>query len=63
MECESAYNHNLSTLAFHNVMDKIKTKFGFVFFFWQANAIINLTYQKKDVFVIAGTNIKNSLTY
>lgn len=58
-----AYNHNLSTLIFHNSQDKIKAKFGSAPFFWQASAIFDLTYQKKDVFVITGTNTRKNLAY
>lgn len=59
----SVCNHDSLTPAFHNVGEKIKAKFGFAPFSWQANAIVDLTYQKRDVFVIAGTNAGKSLTY
>ncbi len=62
-ECVSACNHNSSTPTFHNVGEKIKAKFGFAPFPWQASAIVDLTYQKREVFVIAGTNAGKSLTY
>lgn len=59
----NACNHDSSTPAFHNVRDKIKAKFGFAPITWQASAIVDLIYQKKDIFVIAGTNAGKSLTY
>lgn len=62
-ECVSACNHDSSTPAFHNVGEKIKAKFGFAPFPWQASAIVDLTHRKRDVFVIAGTNAGKSLTY
>lgn len=58
-----ACNHNLSTFIFHNFQDKIEAKFGFAPFLWQASAIFDLIYQKKDVFVITGTNARKSLAY
>lgn len=51
------------TPAFYIVGEKIKAKFGFASFFWQANAIVDLTYQKRDVFVITDTNTQKSWTY
>lgn len=59
----SGYNHNLSTLAFHNVKNKIKANFGFALFSWQTNTSIDFIYQEKDVFVIVGINIENCLIY
>lgn len=41
----------------------MKTEFGFASYFWQASVIVNLIYQKRDIFVIAETNARKSLTY
>lgn len=59
----SACNHDLSTPIFHNIGDKIKAKFAFVSFLWQASVIVDLIYQIKNVFIIAGINAKKRLIY
>lgn len=58
-----ACNHDLRTLAFHNVGEKIKAKFGFTPFRYQASAINDLIHQKQDVFLIADTYARKNLTF
>ncbi len=60
-------NYILSSLTprFHdkNISTKIKAKFGLDLYPWQVSMVANITYYKKDVFVIIGTNARKSLIY
>lgn len=60
-------NYALSSLIprFHNkdISAKIKAQFGPEAYLWQISVVTNISHYIKDVFVIAGTNTKKSLTY
>lgn len=60
-------NNTLGSLArgFYNkdISIKIKAKFGSDIYLWQISVITNIAHYKKNIFVIAGTNTRESLTY
>ena len=60
--CMSSRNYGFIH-EFNNIRVKIKDKFIFERFPWQVSIVINITQHKKDIFIIASTNAKKSLTY
>lgn len=46
-----------------DISTKIKAKFGSDVHLWQISVITNIAHYKKNIFVIAGTNARESLTY
>lgn len=64
-EYMSNYALSLLTLGFYSkdISAKIKAKFDLESYFWLINMITEITYYKKDVFVIADINIIKSLIY
>lgn len=61
----SNYTYILLILGFYNknISAKIKAKFGLKSHSWQISMIANITYYKKDIFVIASINVGKNLTY
>lgn len=53
------------TLGFYDkdLNAKIKGKFGPNPYFWQISMVVNIAHYKKDVFIIARTNIEKNLIY
>lgn len=64
-EYVSNYTLSLLITEFYDkdIITKIKAKFGLEPYLWQINVVTNINHHKKNVFIIADTNVGKSLTY